>query len=450
MCKIALQEEKATPTSSMSPSTQRHSLQSQQLSRQHSPSRLQPITPEENAGTQTACSTPPPFPLEPSPIRSDVAKPEASSSYKSPRVQKQQQWTYTPAQYQRHDVWYCIFQSRAMRLILIEFSARRQALAIASPSQHRQCTPRAMPGAPPYQFHSPASPLVGIAVEQREPCPYPCSQHHPYFLHHQQHPPPPPPPPPPPQPQYLYPMYPQHHPEQHLNVAHMLSPRAPATRVFHAHCQQPAIIASVPCHHHHYGGGSGSLNVYPEPCSSMLQPTASNQQPPSKLNRLVHLWQRNRVEPSAKSPKASHRLSMPTPQTQLEYDRTMRPAVAQEDEEEINSSRNSACNAGYCCPGHNRGGYYSVVPSPAAATCYSPRRPGSSWSSSTTSRPSSSSPRLSSWLPGLFHFKQPKVRQRNGKTLGLAVEVSDDNHRFAPSIVLRETSEKPLGKSHKY
>ncbi|KAG2224244.1 hypothetical protein INT45_000275, partial [Circinella minor] len=126
------------------------------------------------------------------------------------------------------------------------------------------------------------------------------------------------------------------------------------------------------------------------------------QQQPSKFNKLIHLWQRNRVEPAIKSPKATHRLSMPTPQTQLEFDRASqsRPQMFEYQQQQYQH---------YYAPDSPRA-VYPVPHSQQQQDLYpinsSPR---SSQQQQRSSVASTGSPRLSSWLPGLFHFKQPKV-----------------------------------------
>lgn len=173
-------------------------------------------------------------------------------------------------------------------------------------------------------------------------------------------------------PQYVPPQQPQQ-PQQHMNINHMLSPRAPASSALN-HLNT-----------HQYSG----------------KPPSTPQQD-SKLNRFMHMWQRNhtnKVEPN------QHRLSMPQPQAPV-FDRKA-----------LESSS-------------------SVWRDPIQAPVLNPP---STYDRQRTSNLRSqpeipTSPKLSSWLPGLFHFKQPKV-------CSLECEARDEREAIGKvSQVLEEVS----------
>lgn len=149
---------------------------------------------------------------------------------------------------------------------------------------------------------------------------------------------------------YAIPQYAPPPPQQHMNINHMLSPRAPASSALN------------------------HLNTHQYSRKNSFTP----QQQDSKLNRFMHMWQRNhanRVEPN------NHRLSMPQPQ----------PPVF--DRKAIESSS-------------------SVWKYPIQAPLLNSPTYDRQRTSNLRTQPEPNmlaSPKLSSWLPGLFHFKQPKV-----------------------------------------
>lgn len=171
---------------------------------------------------------------------------------------------------------------------------------------------------------------------------------------------------------YAIPQYAPPPPQQHMNINHMLSPRAPASSALN------------------------HLNTH-----QYSRKTASTPQQDSKLNRFMHMWQRNhanRVEPN------NHRLSMPQPQAPV-FDRK-----ALESSSSVWRDPNQA----------------PVVNPPAYDRQRTPN---------LRSQPDMlTSPKLSSWLPGLFHFKQPKV-------CSLECEARDEREAIGKvSQVLEEVS----------
>lgn len=114
----------------------------------------------------------------------------------------------------------------------------------------------------------------------------------------------------------------------------------------------------------------------------------------------MHLWQRNKVEPvtaatNMKAPnKGSHRLSMPAPIVQPPHPQPHSPFhhrhhFHQPQQHDVDPTTGRA----------------ALVT--GTTTAASPML--TSASRVTTTPRQQGSPRLSSWLPGLFHFKQPKV-----------------------------------------
>jgi hypothetical protein len=165
----------------------------------------------------------------------------------------------------------------------------------------------------------------------------------------------------------------QHMQQQHTNINHMLSPRAPA---------------------------SSALNHQYQYAKKHQQPYQFPPYQDSKLNRFMNMWQRNhRVDPNPPSSPAStsnnFRLSMHTPQQQ------QKPFVFDRKAIELSSSVWRDTNV-VSFVGQPQ------VPPPndlhqqrASVTMRTPP--------TVTEPPVMESPKLSSWLPGLFHFKQPKV-----------------------------------------
>ncbi|KAG2229922.1 hypothetical protein INT48_008303 [Thamnidium elegans] len=164
-------------------------------------------------------------------------------------------------------------------------------------------------------------------------------------------------------PYYAIPQYtaPPQQPQQHMNVNHMLSPRAPAS-------------SALNNHNTHQYARKGSFAPVPPP---------QQQQQDSKLNRFMHMWQRNhtnRVEPN------NHRLSLP--QQQPIFDRK---AIEASSSVWRDPSQVPLLN--------------SPIYDKQQRTSNLRAQPPPTMEPNNTI----SSPKLSSWLPGLFHFKQPKV-----------------------------------------
>ncbi|CEP19895.1 hypothetical protein [Parasitella parasitica] len=171
---------------------------------------------------------------------------------------------------------------------------------------------------------------------------------------------------------YILPQQPQQ-PQQHMNINHMLSPRAPASSALN---------------HHQF---------------QFSRKNSSHQQD-SKLNRFMNIWQRNhRIDPNSSS---SHQSSM--------FKIASKPIIFDRKAIESSSSvwRDSVMYESVNPPPpppqlsstpNNRQQQYRNRAS-FASSLKSPHQPLPQISATVTE-----SPRLSSWLPGLFHFKQPKV-----------------------------------------
>lgn len=157
--------------------------------------------------------------------------------------------------------------------------------------------------------------------------------------------------------------------QQHMNINHMLSPRAPASSALN------------------------HLNTHQFSRKNSFTP---------KLSRFMHMWQRNntnRVDPVSPTHNSNYRLNMPQPPQPLVFDRkaiessssvwrdpshlpalSNTPPLVKYDQFNMKQQRES-----YLKPQE-----LQLQPQLSEASILS-------------------SPKLSSWLPGLFHFKQPKV-----------------------------------------
>ncbi|KAI8049145.1 kinase-like domain-containing protein [Gilbertella persicaria] len=161
-------------------------------------------------------------------------------------------------------------------------------------------------------------------------------------------------------------------PQQHMSVNHMLSPRTPASSVLH---QQN--------HHHSY----------------KQQQHQYLPQQDSKLNRFMNMWQRNhRVDPTPPPSQHTFRLSMPPSPQQKSFcfDRK-----ALESSSSVWKDPSVQTPLLYheqsSTPKQKRSSFVMRSPQHQAPS----RVPHQ--------EPPMESPKLTSWLPGLFHFKQPKV-----------------------------------------
>lgn len=419
----------------MSPAIQHHTMQTQQQSSKQSIGQLQPVTPETSPP-----DAPPPVPPKPIVIRADLTHNQVpNNSHYSLQLQH-----YHPSQLQQQQQEHTPPPPPSP---VLPPKTPQQHRAFPSPQLYpptsydcwRQSHP-SVTGSP-----APARPFrrFGGFPEYLE---HPCQQQ-------QQQPP------------QAYPPHHYYHPHlihlqtpgQHTHIGHMLSPRAPPSGRMQPppyypppYYAQPAMqldpippqppLPTIPSHHHHH-----YLQPVHPPCSpdprlmrhshhappapapsSPSTSSASGASGASKFNRLIHLWQRNRVEPTAKAHKASHRLSMPTPQTQLEFDRMQRSSVI------------SPVPAAAVAP---------EQPSHPPAPPHSPfLRHQSALLSPSLSRPAATgSPRLSSWLPGLFHFKQPKVcsidciARDEHEAVGKITQVLEEVRSFLPRV-----AESPL------
>ncbi|ORY96938.1 hypothetical protein BCR43DRAFT_474942 [Syncephalastrum racemosum] len=359
----------------MSPAIQHHTMQTQQQSKQGI-SRLEPVASE----TGSPDAVPPPVPPKPIVIRADQAPNDSRYSLQlQPHYQQTPPQPPSPApppktpQRQHH----AFPPPQLCPPTSCDYWRQSHPGVTGSPAPARPF--RRFGGLPEY--------LEQAHQQQQHLQAY--SQHHYYHPH----------------PMHLQPS------GQHTHIGHMLSPRAPPSGRFQPppvyyhppYYAQPIMqpelspspqppLPAIPPYHHYLQPVHPPSSPDPRlmrharhaPPSTPSSSSSSAASSSSKFNRLIHLWQRNRVEPTVKSHKASHRLSMPTPQTQLEFDRMQRSSV--------------------------------ISPVPAAAPEQShpppPHSPfvrhQSGMLSPSVSRPAGS-PRLSSWLPGLFHFKQPKV-----------------------------------------
>lgn len=308
---------------------------------------------------------PPPVPPKPIVIRADLiynqACADASANLKSPRPPH-----HSPMRPPQHRIWYKRHQLVCeLKLIKIFYAFRRQPVPTFSPSPQRRPI-----------FNTPQQQAETQQEQQQHPSavyPHQCCQHHQPSIFT---------PPPPSTPQQQ---------QQHLNIAHMLSPRTP-TRPF---LVQPTTTASSHHQHYHYptqfqssryastATSTAATSDHASAHSSSSSSSNNNGGEPSKLNRIMHLWQRNKVEPvtaatNMKAPnKGSHRLSMPAPIVQ------------------------------HPPPQHSPFQHRHDITTTGRPTLATP--PMLTSTSRVSTPRQQGSPRLSSWLPGLFHFKQPKV-----------------------------------------
>jgi hypothetical protein len=149
-------------------------------------------------------------------------------------------------------------------------------------------------------------------------------------------------------------------PAPHTSINHMLSPRAPASSALH---------------HQNY------TNQYLQKQQSLYR---SNNQD-SKLNKIFNMWQRNhRVDPM-KKPFMFDRKTLES-SSSLWKDNQL-PVLSP-----ISNKRDSKSSIHH---------HPQVVPS--SSNHFSPH------ALPKAEQPLGGSPKLTSWLPGLFHFKQPKV-----------------------------------------
>jgi hypothetical protein len=114
-----------------------------------------------------------------------------------------------------------------------------------------------------------------------------------------------------------------------------------------------------------------------------------------RFNRSLRLLQRNKVD-TAKHARASHRFSMPVPRTK-----------ATDDDQKgvqyfpILGKKESKTQIGTVTGSQATEVHIHGILAQASSSDQS--------SLSGTMSPYLASPRLSSWIPGLFYFKQPKV-----------------------------------------
>ncbi|KAI8388541.1 kinase-like domain-containing protein [Radiomyces spectabilis] len=175
-------------------------------------------------------------------------------------------------------------------------------------------------------------------------------------------------------------------------IASLLSPRASLPHHFHVHNSTDMHYSHPRTEHNRYLAGL---------CSPDLRLSGHTER--NRFSRFTQLWQRyhhNRVDPTIKSRQALHRLSMPIPSPNLDFDRNPVSAVSQwaqtpspqaRREFTVLSKESRALRMfGGSLATNERQYYYSTA------------------SNSGEERAVDNS-HLNSWLPGLFHFKQPKV-----------------------------------------
>lgn len=160
--------------------------------------------------------------------------------------------------------------------------------------------------------------------------------------------------------------------QQHLGIDHMVSPRAPQANKF----SKMSIDGEKK-------DLDGNLGGTPDSISNKLDDHR-------RFTKSLRLLQRNKIDP-IKSPKAFHRLSMP--QTRLDYERKASQSTPFSFNNKPSKAHMSAQTATHASPVH----VHAVL-----ADNYSHMQ-------STGQAAAITSPRLSSWIPGLFNFKQPKV-----------------------------------------
>lgn len=428
MHKIAEKEEQSTSfAAAMSPGPQRHSLQPQQFPRHNSPSHLQPIRTEEKDAPEE--DTPPPVPPKPIVIRGDLgyekSRVDLSRVSKSPRPPSHWPYAVQHPHQRQETVWRhqnaAGGGSPSMHRRAVNRSAQQQMPVKRygmyhmdpqySPMQHQQQPQIHLPYPPPptSSQHYPNSP-------QQHLHPQPQVQPHQYYAYayppqfQQQHQPPPP----------------QQHQQQHMHIAHMLSPRVPVSHAMRSSPFHPrgyeAAYASSSCHHpppptshqqqrHHLRQPSAASYAQytqaPAPAPQYSPDIRLHHQDigtpsSSKVNKFKHLLQRSRVEPMLKSPKASHRLSMPPP---VQHN-MMVDYHAQFEQQQQQQQPGSPYTIASSSSRKNNVPSHPLMQNVSASLACEPRTAHSSRHVTT----SAGSPRLSSWLPGLFHFKQPRVR----------------------------------------
>lgn len=185
------------------------------------------------------------------------------------------------------------------------------------------------------------------------------------------------------------PHQPQQQSQQHMDINHMLSPRAPASSALN---------------HHQF----------------QYSRKSSSHQQDSKLNRFMNMWQRNhRIDPNP-----------PTPQSQQSsmFKISSKPIIF--DRKAIESS-SSVWRDSVIYESNNPPATPRQQQNRASFVSNSSRSPQPIQQQTTTVM---ESPKLSSWLPGLFHFKQPKV-------CSLECEARDEREAIGKiSQVLKEVS----------
>jgi hypothetical protein len=173
---------------------------------------------------------------------------------------------------------------------------------------------------------------------------------------------------------YVMPHQPQpyHHqqqsqPQQHMNINHMLSPRAPASSALN---------------HHQF---------------QYSRKNSSHQQD-SKLNRFINMWQRNhRIDPNPPTPQSQQSSMFKISSKPMIFDRKAIESSSSVWRDSVMYESNNSPTTPRQQRKQNRASFVSN----------SSRSPQPFQQQQTTTV--MESPKLSSWLPGLFHFKQPKV-----------------------------------------
>jgi hypothetical protein len=168
--------------------------------------------------------------------------------------------------------------------------------------------------------------------------------------------------------------------QQHLGVEHMISPRAKQTSKFSSISSRNTMDSERRAIEN----------------NSIISPSViNNSEDHRRFSRSLRLLQRNKVD-SSKATKASHRFSMPTPHTRIaDCDQKANPYTPTLGKKESKAQ------------------FDIINGQPTAVHIQGILAQGSSSEQGSLSgnmSPYLASPRLSSWIPGLFYFKQPKVR----------------------------------------
>jgi hypothetical protein len=166
--------------------------------------------------------------------------------------------------------------------------------------------------------------------------------------------------------------------QQHLGVEHMISPRTPQANIFTM--------------------GSSSVESekkFSDPCSISSSGVSNYSEDHRRFSRSIRLLQRNKVDP-VKSSIVFQRFSMPASQTRTD--------------DTIKTFHSTPFNINEKQSKTHIGTLINNEPTAVHIHGILARTSSNDHNSASGSMsPYMTSPRLSSWIPGLFYFKQPKV-----------------------------------------